>query len=60
MPTAIRVSKVETYYKGVTPINSHDPLIMCSSRITCQTKIINLQYYNAYDHQTSQGDNFLS
>ena len=36
------------------PINSHNPLNMCSRGVTCQIKNFDLHYHNAYGHKTYQ------
>ena len=38
--------------RGVTYNKSHDPLNMLSCEVMWQTKVLNLHYYNVYDHKT--------
>ena len=38
VPVATKLGRV-TYLDGFLPIKSHDPLILCYCKITCQTKI---------------------
>ena len=40
VPMTTKLGRMVTYLEGLLPIKSHDPLILCCSKITWQTKSI--------------------
>ena len=58
-PMAIRLGKVVTYHKKLSPIKSYDPLITCLTRSRDKLKPLYLHYHNVYSHQTWQDGDLL-
>ena len=52
-PMAIKHGKMMTHLDGLPPINSHNPLDMCSRESRDKLKTY-LHHHNAYGHKTYQ------